>query len=398
MATSFFHPPHHQAQNMHGLNMSASQSDPRSLPSPGSTLPPIRSVIPELDNLDMDYGRRQSQTHKESIDAGESHGYTTDRLPATGASPSISILSQQSYGHQEPRSQTYPNGPLPRPPLSDALIQYSGQHQHGEPQRGYSQHGQHQPVHRRDTYPPNWYPLDSYCPLPEHRHAVYPQTGPQQNHYEQRARSERTRYPHPWGSQSDSAVSPRGGDGGKNKRRGNLPKEVTEKLYAWLYGHLNHPYPTEDEKQKMMRETNMQMNQISNWFINARRRKVPLLIEQAKAETEAAKHYRANATPIARRTRTVSVSHTRHYSRSGPGRGVPSRRGRSASIEPSISNLLNLPKSEEDVRPPQYAAPMSDSGVLDYSSRESSESYEMDPHYQSYGHGHKHGHGHHASI
>ncbi|KAK1781686.1 homeobox KN domain-containing protein [Copromyces sp. CBS 386.78] len=392
MATSFFHPPHHQAQNMHGLNMSSSQSDPRSLPSPGSALPPIRSVIPDFDNLD----RRQSQAHKESIDGGNSHGYTTDGLPTTGSSSSISILAQHSHGHQEPRSRTYPSGPLPRPPLPDAFAQYNGHHQHGEPQRGYTQYGQHQPVHRQDTYPPHGYPQDSYYSLPEHRHGVYPQPGPQQNHYEQRARSERARYPHPWGSQSDSAVSPRGGDGGKNKRRGNLPKEVTEKLYAWLYGHLNHPYPTEDEKQKMMRETNMQMNQISNWFINARRRKVPLLIEQAKAETEAAKHYRPNSSPIARRTRPVSVSHTRHYSRSGPGRGVPSRRSRSASAEPSISNLLNNPESEGDVRPPQYAAPMSDSGVLDYSSRESSESYEMDPRYQSYGHGH--GHGHHASI
>ncbi|KAJ4421417.1 homeodomain super [Neurospora sp. IMI 360204] len=393
MATSFYHPPHHQPQKMHGLNVSSSQSDPRSLPSPDSALPPIRSIIPDFDHLDMDYGRRQSQAHQEIIDGGNSHGYTTDRLPTKGSSPSISVFSH-SYGHQDSGSRPYLDGPLPRLPLSDAFAQYNDHHQHGEPQRGYPQYGQHQPVYRQDSYPPHGYPQDFYYPLPEHRHGAYPQPGPQQNPYEQRARSERPRYPHPWGSQSDSAVSPRGGDGGKNKRRGNLPKEVTEKLYAWLYGHLNHPYPTEDEKQKMMRETNMQMNQISNWFINARRRKVPLLIEQAKAETEAAKHYRPNSSPIARRTRPASVSHTRHYSRSGPGRGVPSRR--STSDEPSIRNLLNHPESEGGVRPPQYAAPMSDSGVLDYSSRESTESYEMNPRYQSRGHGH--GHGHHASI
>ncbi|KAL7923519.1 hypothetical protein ACQKWADRAFT_51897 [Trichoderma austrokoningii] len=61
------------------------------------------------------------------------------------------------------------------------------------------------------------------------------------------------------------------------RRRGNLPKETTEKLRNWFYSHLAHPYPTEDEKQDLMRRTGLQMNQISNWFINARRRILPLI-------------------------------------------------------------------------------------------------------------------------
>jgi len=48
-----------------------------------------------------------------------------------------------------------------------------------------------------------------------------------------------------------------------------------------------HPYPTEDEKQELMRQTGLQMNQISNWFINARRRQLPELINQARAEYDA---------------------------------------------------------------------------------------------------------------
>ncbi|KAK3388166.1 hypothetical protein B0T20DRAFT_106292 [Sordaria brevicollis] len=411
MATSFYHAPHHQPQQTHVLGMGGSKSDPRSLPSPGSSLPPIRSIIPDLDN----YGRRQSQTHREMADGGSSQGYTTDRLPTSASSPIISAFLQHSHGHQTQDSgpRACLGGPLPRPPLSDIFTlrglpshsqhdqaqrdySYNSHRQHNEPQRGYPQYGQHQPVHRQDSYPPHGYPQEPYYHQPEHRHGHYPPPGPQQNPYEQRARSERARY-HPWASHSDSGVGPQGGDSGKNKRRGNLPKDVTEKLYNWLCGHLNHPYPTEDEKQKMMKETNMQMNQISNWFINARRRKVPALIEQAKAETEAAKHYRPNPPLIGRRNRPVSVSHTRHYSRSGPGRGVPSRQSRSNSIEPTNNNLLNHRESEGGVRPPQYAAPMSDGGALDYSSsRESSESYETDPRYQNYAQGH--GHGHHASI
>lgn len=73
-----------------------------------------------------------------------------------------------------------------------------------------------------------------------------------------------------------------GADTKQRKRRGNLPKETTDKLRAWFVAHLSHPYPTEDEKQDLMRQTGLQMNQISNWFINARRRQLPAMINQQR--------------------------------------------------------------------------------------------------------------------
>ncbi|KAI0166117.1 hypothetical protein GGR57DRAFT_496388 [Xylariaceae sp. FL1272] len=76
-------------------------------------------------------------------------------------------------------------------------------------------------------------------------------------------------------------------DGKQRKRRGNLPKETTDKLRTWFVAHLHHPYPTEDEKQDLMRQTGLQMNQISNWFINARRRQLPTMINNARAESNA---------------------------------------------------------------------------------------------------------------
>ncbi|KAI1085783.1 hypothetical protein F5B20DRAFT_18201 [Whalleya microplaca] len=77
------------------------------------------------------------------------------------------------------------------------------------------------------------------------------------------------------------------GDSKQRKRRGNLPKETTDKLRGWFVKHLHHPYPTEDEKQDLMRQTGLQMNQISNWFINARRRQLPVLMNNARAESGA---------------------------------------------------------------------------------------------------------------
>ena len=50
------------------------------------------------------------------------------------------------------------------------------------------------------------------------------------------------------------------GDNKQRKRRGNLPKETTDKLRAWFLAHLHHPYPTEEEKQQLMKQTNLQMS------------------------------------------------------------------------------------------------------------------------------------------
>jgi hypothetical protein len=69
------------------------------------------------------------------------------------------------------------------------------------------------------------------------------------------------------------------------KRRGNLPKTATNLLKKWLMEHLYHPYPTEDEKGILSHQTSLSMNQISNWFINARRRILQPMLENARHQT-----------------------------------------------------------------------------------------------------------------
>ena len=68
----------------------------------------------------------------------------------------------------------------------------------------------------------------------------------------------------------------------KRKTRNNLPKEITYVLLRWLNDHLNHPYPNSFEKNQLMMATGLNQQQLSNWFINARRRKIKTLKEQKR--------------------------------------------------------------------------------------------------------------------
>jgi hypothetical protein len=70
---------------------------------------------------------------------------------------------------------------------------------------------------------------------------------------------------------------------------------VTAILRDWLSRHKKHPYPTEEEKAALAIETNLNLNQISNWFINARRRILQPMLEQ---EEEQSKHHYSPYHPL----------------------------------------------------------------------------------------------------
>lgn len=79
------------------------------------------------------------------------------------------------------------------------------------------------------------------------------------------------------------SISPKVSSGSeKRKTRNNLPKETTYILLKWLNDHLNHPYPNSFEKNQLMMSTGLNQQQLSNWFINARRRKIKGLKEQQR--------------------------------------------------------------------------------------------------------------------
>ncbi|KAK9892497.1 hypothetical protein WA026_020487 [Henosepilachna vigintioctopunctata] len=60
--------------------------------------------------------------------------------------------------------------------------------------------------------------------------------------------------------------------GKTSQKRPHLPAKAKNHLTEWLYHHQQHPYPTDYEKQCLMKETNLTLVQVENWFINARRR------------------------------------------------------------------------------------------------------------------------------
>ncbi|SAM01298.1 hypothetical protein [Absidia glauca] len=77
----------------------------------------------------------------------------------------------------------------------------------------------------------------------------------------------------------------------KKRRRGNLPKHVTEYLKGWLLQHKKHPYPTERQKLELAQRTGLAVNQISNWFINARRRILQPMLETEQLFAKQQQHH-----------------------------------------------------------------------------------------------------------
>ncbi|KAF6176003.1 hypothetical protein GIB67_032626 [Kingdonia uniflora] len=59
-----------------------------------------------------------------------------------------------------------------------------------------------------------------------------------------------------------------------------LPDRAVAVLKAWLFEHFLHPYPTDNDKHMLARETGLSRSQVSNWFINARVRLWKPMVEE----------------------------------------------------------------------------------------------------------------------
>ena len=59
-----------------------------------------------------------------------------------------------------------------------------------------------------------------------------------------------------------------------SRKASSLPVSTVEYLKAWMLSpeHIAHPYPTDQEKRDIMAETGINQKQLTNWFVNNRKR------------------------------------------------------------------------------------------------------------------------------
>ncbi|XP_026074347.1 homeobox protein PKNOX1-like isoform X1 [Carassius auratus] len=91
-----------------------------------------------------------------------------------------------------------------------------------------------------------------------------------------------------------------GDDSSPKNKRGVLPKQATNVMRSWLFQHIAHPYPTEEEKKQLAIQTNLTLLQVNNWFINARRRILQPMLDASSTEMSKAKKKSAPSRPLHR--------------------------------------------------------------------------------------------------
>lgn len=242
-------------------------------------LPPIRQAVPEIDLAPA--------PAPVPVDARPSSPYAQKRRLLTpeperaGGSSAGGSSGMQTPYRTSPRStMTSAPGPPPGPPLTAFA---SGQQEMPYPGRGYPEPAAPRLFDPRADYPPQAYGRDRYDAQPyppPSQYAVYDGGGGgggkrgrefgisvNGNGYPPQQQQAQNAYVAETGYGMDGGMG-MGGDGksGGRKRRGNLPKETTDKLRTWFVGHLHHPYPTEDEKQDLMVRTGLQMSEFFFFF------------------------------------------------------------------------------------------------------------------------------------
>ncbi|XP_016139981.1 homeobox protein Meis1-like [Sinocyclocheilus grahami] len=53
-----------------------------------------------------------------------------------------------------------------------------------------------------------------------------------------------------------------------NKKRGIFPKVATNIMRAWLFQHLTHPYPSEEQKKQLSQDTGLTVLQVNNCLVS----------------------------------------------------------------------------------------------------------------------------------
>ncbi|ETK89437.1 hypothetical protein L915_06487 [Phytophthora nicotianae] len=73
---------------------------------------------------------------------------------------------------------------------------------------------------------------------------------------------------------TDATEKPKEQQQPSKKSRRELPPHTVAILKGWMLSreHVKHPYPTDEDKQMLLKKTGISMKQLTNWFTNARKR------------------------------------------------------------------------------------------------------------------------------
>lgn len=175
----------------------------------GDGLPPIRDIDHGIGKFNNGF------EHGLAASSGGYSGYYNQTVPGGAYYPGRQPLP---YDSSRTISQTCPPTNRPYPPI-------------------------------KIDYPNSPYPISDYQYSP--RPGDYSSQGPYANAINGNCN---LGYP----------ISGDAGDKGSRRRRGNLPKHITDTLRAWFADHLDHPYPSEEEKQMFIQQTGLTMNQVGS--------------------------------------------------------------------------------------------------------------------------------------
>ncbi|KAI4745196.1 hypothetical protein E4T50_04437 [Aureobasidium sp. EXF-12298] len=181
-------------------------------------------------------------------------------------------------GQRADLPRTYPSPALPRSDAyatSDPMLtarnrssMYSNASSvsQDEDMRRHSGYGEYQPQPARDRYAVEP-PRQSYMPV-----------APTNMHREEYPPGARLDVPQAYGnapypySHAFFVPSHYEYQNGKSRKRSNLPKQSTEIMKRWFDENMHNPYPSEEQKRHFAAVAGINLTQVSNWFINHRRR------------------------------------------------------------------------------------------------------------------------------
>lgn len=195
------------------LNQQSHQTTHNSLRNPSPSLPPIRQIRPDRSSTAPDSNYSMPLPYPDNYGYGYGNGYEPEQSQYTSRRMPVYEQiqrGQQTYGDLNSSGHMFPSNQARYVSTYDASRSYgpiSGSYMETE----YAPHSPH---------PLNGAPYSNFGVL------------------------------------GDS------GDSRSKKRRGNLPKPVTDILRAWFHDHLDHPYPSEDDKQMLIARTGLTISQV----------------------------------------------------------------------------------------------------------------------------------------